>query len=345
MEELLNYFIIPLIMIFVVVGVGAFFMAYCTLMERRVLGFVQSRLGPNRVGPQGLLQPIADGVKLMLKEDVSPAVADKWVFTLAPILSFIPPIVLLAVIPFGTQWTIPGTSITVNLYVADLNIGILYLLAISSLGVYGLILGGWASNSKYSLLGALRAAAQMVSYEVAMGLSIIGVLMIASSLSLVDIVNAQKEMQIWFFIPQCIAFFIFLVSMFAETNRLPFDLPEAENELVAGYFTEYSGMRFALFYLAEYFNMIIVSSVAITLFLGGWMRPFPGVEFLSFLDIIPSWLWFMGKLICFIYLFIWVRSTFPRYRYDQLMRLGWKWLIPLALANILVTGLVMILIQ
>ena len=345
MEDLLNYFIIPLIMIFVVVGVGAFFMAYFTLMERRVLGFVQSRLGPNRVGPQGLLQPIADGVKLMLKEDVSPAVADKWVFTLAPILSFVPPIVLLAVIPFGTQWTVPGTDITVNLYITDLNIGILYLLAISSLGVYGLILGGWASNSKYPLLGALRSAAQMVSYEVGMALSIIGVIMIAGSLSLVDIVHAQKEMQIWFFVPQCVAFFIFLVSMFAETNRLPFDLPEAENELVAGYFTEYSGMRFALFYLAEYFNMIIVSSVAITLFLGGWMRPFPSVEFLSFLDIIPSWFWFLGKLICFIYLFIWVRSTFPRFRYDHLMRLGWKWLIPLALANILVTGFVMILIQ
>jgi NADH-quinone oxidoreductase subunit H len=345
MEFLINQVIIPLVMIVVVVGVTALIMAYLTLMERRVLGFVQSRLGPNRVGPQGLLQPIADGVKLMLKEDTSPDVADKWIFTLAPIISFIPPIALLAVIPFGTQWTVWGTDITVNLYITDINVAVLYMLAISSIGIYGLILGGWASNSKYPLLGALRSAAQMVSYEVGMGLSIIGVLMIAGSLSLVDIVNAQKDMGVWFFIPQCVGFFIFIVSMFAETNRHPFDLPEAENELVAGYFTEYSGMRFALFYLAEYFNMIIVSSVAITLFLGGWMRPFPNVAFLSFLDIIPSWMWFVGKLLVFIYCFIWVRSTFPRYRYDQLMRLGWKWLIPLALINILVTGLVMILID
>src|SRR4051812_27488889 len=287
-DTLYAYVVIPLLKIIVVFLVLSLVIAYLTLLERKVIAFMQVRLGPMRVGPYGLLQPIADGVKLMLKEDIVPAQADRWVFTLAPVITLIPAFIVFAVIPFGPSRSIhiPGFTLpvlgsfseqTTGLYITDLNIGVLYVLAISSIGILGIILGGWASNSKYPLLGALRSAAQMVSYEVALGFSIIGVLMIAGSLSLVDIVNAQKNSGAWFVFLQPVGFLLFFVCGVAETNRAPFDLPEAETELVAGFHTEYSGFRFSLFFMAEYAAMIVVASMAVTLFWGGWLRPFPNV--------------------------------------------------------------------
>ena len=319
---------------------------YLVLVERRVLGFIQARLGPNRVGPLGLLQPFADILKLLSKEDVIPRRAVKWVFVLAPCLVVAPALVIFAVIPFGPPALGPGGT---DLHVADINAGALFVIAIATIGVYGLILGGWSSNSKFSLLGGLRSAAQMISYEVPQGLAIVGPLMLAGTMSLQGIVAAQRDLGLWFIVPQFLAFFIYVTSGVAESNRSPFDLPEAESELVAGYHTEYSGMRFALFFLGEYANMIAVSAVATTLFLGGWLRPFPNVEALAFLDLpflppgLAGVLWFSVKVFGFLFVYIWLRGTFPRYRFDQLMDLGWKWLIPLALANLLITGVVKLL--
>jgi len=297
--------------------------AYLTLLERKVVARIQSRYGPNRVGPFGLLQPVADGLKLMFKEDTIPAQADRWVFILAPVVTLVPAFIIFAVIPLGDRITLFGR--TIDLVVTDVNIGLLYIFAITSIGVYGIVLAGWSSNSKYSLLGGLRSSAQMISYELAFGLSTIGVLLLTGSLSLVDIINAQE--QVWFIVLQPLGFIIYVLAAVAEINRPPFDFPEAESELVAGYHTEYSGLKFALFFMAEYIKMVAVSAIAVTLFLGGWRGP-----------ILPSYLWFLIKVFVFLFVFIWVRATLPRLRYDRLMAFGWKVLLPLALANVLVTA-------
>jgi len=315
--------------------------AYLVLLERKVQAFVQVRLGPMRVGYHGLLQPVADIIKLVIKEDITPARADKWVYTLAPIIVLVPALIVFAVIPFGTEVSFFG--FTIPLYIADLNVGLLYIVAVASLGVYGTILGGWASNSKYPLLASLRASAQLISYEVAVTMTLVSMILMAGTLSMVGIVEAQRAQGWWFAFLQPVAFFIYFVGGLAETNRAPFDLPEAEQELVGGFHTEYSGMRFALFFLAEYANMIVISAVATTVFWGGWLRPFPGVGWLGFLDWVPGWAWFIAKSFVFLYIFLWVRATLPRYRYDQLMRLGWKFLIPLSIANVIVTAVIVTL--
>ncbi len=278
----------------------------------------------------------------MIKEDITPVRADKWVFTAAPIISMVPALIVYAVIPFGPEVSLFGRK--VSLYITDINVGLLYIVSVASVGVYGIILAGYASNSKYPLLASLRASAQLISYEVAVTLTLVSVILMAGTLSMVGIVRAQEAGHMWFAFVQPAAFVIFFIGGLAETNRAPFDLPEAEQELTGGFHTEYSGMRFALFFLAEYANMIVVSSVATTLFLGGWLRPFPNVAALSFLDLIPGWMWFLVKSFAFLYIFIWVRATLPRYRYDQLMRLGWKVLIPAAIANLVVTGIVRVLL-
>jgi len=300
------------------------------------------RFGPMRVGPHGILQPVADVLKLFVKEDITPVKADKWIYTAAPIIVLVPALIAFAVIPFGSSVSLFGKKI--SLAIADVNVGLLYIVAVASLGVYGIILGGWSSNSKYPLLASLRASAQLVSYEVAVTLTFVSVILSAGTLSMVGIVNAQYNSGVWFLFVQPVAFVIYMIGGLAETNRSPFDLPEAESELVGGFHTEYSGMRFALFFLAEYTNMIIVSSVATTLFFGGWLPPFPNLKALAFLYYVPSWIWFTLKTFLILYLFLWIRATLPRYRYDQLMRVGWKVLIPLALANIVVTGVVKVLL-
>jgi NADH-quinone oxidoreductase subunit H len=335
---MIDLVIIPLIKIVIVLAAVLVTVMYLVLLERKVQAWVQVRLGPMRVGPHGVLQPIADVLKLFVKEDITPVRADKWVFTLAPIIVLVPAIIAFAVIPFGDTTSIFGKPVA--LHIADLNIGLLYIVAVASIGIYGIILGGWSSNSKYPLLGALRSSAQLISYEVAVTLTFVSVILASGSLSMVDIVEAQQANGVWFAFVQPVSLFIYAVGALAETNRSPFDLPEAEQELVAGFHTEYSGMRFALFFLAEYANMIVVSAIATTLFFGGWLRPFPNVAILRFLDYVPSWAWFTVKTFLVLYVFLWIRATLPRYRYDQLMRLGWKFLIPLAIANILVTAAV-----
>jgi NADH-quinone oxidoreductase subunit H len=330
---------ITVVQIAVIMGVVLLHVAYLTYFERKVLGFMQDRLGPMEVGPWGLLQPIADGLKLFFKEDIIPARANKLIFSVAPIITLVPALIGFAVIPFGGG-SLDLFGYTVHPFITDLNIGILYILAFSSIGTYGILLGGWASNSKYSLLGGLRSAAQVISYELSLGMAVVSVILMSGSLSMVKITEAQAGgIHHWFIWPGIIAFVIYLISGVAETNRLPFDLPEAESELVAGFFTEYSGMRFAFFFLAEYANMILVSSIATVLFLGGWQAPLP------FLDFIPGVFWFLLKVYAILFFFIWIRGTLPRLRYDQLMNFGWKIMIPLALANILVTGTVLFLIR
>ena len=305
--------------------------------ERRVSGWMQDRLGPNRVGFQGILQPVADGLKFLFKEDLIPNHVDKPLYVLAPAMLLVPALVTVAVVPFGSSITILGHEIP--LQIADINIGILYILAITSLGVYGVVLGAWASNNKYSLLGGLRSSAQMISYELTLGLAIIGLLMLTSSLSLREIAKAQGAYPWhWNFLIHFPAFLAFTTAMFAETNRLPFDLAEAEQELVAGYHTEYSSMKFAMFFMAEYMNMIVGSAVVVTLFLGGWH--FFGLETMGgpvWSGIISFGIFFV-KTAIFLFVFIWVRWTLPRFRYDQLMNLGWKFLLPVALSSIVVTG-------
>jgi NADH-quinone oxidoreductase subunit H len=299
--------------------------AYLTYAERKVIGAIQLRKGPNVVGPFGLLQPLADGAKLFLKETILPTGANKAVFVVAPMLTFILALVAWAVIPFDQGWVL-----------ADINVGILYLFAISSLGVYGIIMSGWASNSKYAFLGGLRSAAQMVSYEVSMGLVMISVLITTGSLNLTDIVLKQKD-TLWFVVPHFPMFVIYIVSILAETNRAPFDLPESESELVAGYNVEYSAMTFALFFLGEYANMILMSGIATVLFLGGWL-PLPGLGWLP----LPGLIWFALKVCAILFVFLWVRATFPRYRYDQLMRLGWKIFLPFSLFWLVLTSGVLV---
>jgi NADH-quinone oxidoreductase subunit H len=335
-------YVIPLLKIAVLLNGVLLAVTYMTLLERKVIAWVQVRLGPMRVGPQGVLQPIADAVKLILKEDITPSRADPWVFTLAPILAMVPALISFAVIPFGSDLTIFGYR--VPLYIADINVALLYIVSITSIGVYGIILAGYASNSKYPLLAGLRASAQLISYEIAITMMLVSIAVMSGTLSMVGIVEAQRNAGVWYVFIQPVAFVILFIGGLAETNRAPFDMPEAEQELTGGFHTEYSGMRFALFFLAEYANMIVVSAVATTLFLGGWLRPFPNVAVLGFLDYVPSWIWFLGKTFAFLYLFIWIRATLPRYRYDQLMRLGWKVLIPLAIANLVVTGTLKVLL-
>lgn len=342
MEFLIDYILIPLIKIGIILAILPLVVAALTLAERKIIAFMQVRLGPMRVGPWGLLQPIADPIKLLLKEDIVPDRADRWIFALAPIITLIPAFIVYAVIPFGPPDAFHIFGKPISLYITDLNIGVLYILSISSVGILGIILGGWASNSKYPLLGALRSAAQMVSYEVALGFSIIGVLMLAGSLSLVNIVKAQEESHVWYVFYQPIAFILFFICGVAETNRAPFDLPEAETELVAGFHTEYSGFRFSLFFLAEYANMITVSAMAVTLFWGGWLRPFPHVQALDFLNFVPGFFWFAAKVVVFLYFYLWFRASWPRYRYDQLMKVGWQWLLPLAMANVILTAILVL---
>jgi NADH-quinone oxidoreductase subunit H len=324
--------IIDVVKVIVLFAVMMTMIAYATWFERRMVAFIQSRLGPNRVGPFGLLQPIADAVKLLFKESFLPKdTSSRVLFSLAPMMAFVPAVMSLAVIPFGDNITIAGQQ--VELVISDLNVGILYIFALGSLGVYGVVLAGWSSNSKYSLLGGLRGSAQMISYEISLGLSIIGVLMIARTFSLAEIVNQQSGSILdWYVFKQPVAFILFFICAIAESNRLPFDLPEAESELVAGYHTEYAGMRFSVFFLGEYAHMIIVSMVVTSLFFGGWAGPF-----------LPPVLWFLIKVGFFLFIYVWIRGTLPRFRYDQLMRFGWLVILPLTLLNIIVTALVLLL--
>jgi len=320
--------ILMLAKLLIVFAVMMLLAAYLGWVERRLLGFIQDRLGPNRTGFQGLLQPMADFVKLLTKEDFCPDGADRWLFFFAPAIAAIPAIMTFAVVPFGASVNIMGK--TVPLQIADVNVGILVFMALSSVTVYSVAIGGWASNSKYSLLGSIRGLAQLISYELSMGLSLVPVVMLARSLKLSDIVNAQAD--VWFIAYQPLAFVIFLISIIAECKRTPFDLPEGESELVAGFHSEYSGMRFALFFLGEYINLVLLGALATTFFLGGWHGPF-----------LPPAVWFLLKTLAFAFFFIWVRGTMPRLRYDQLMYFGWKLLTPLALLNILVTGWLLVI--
>jgi NADH-quinone oxidoreductase subunit H len=389
-------YVLPVVYAVVIVAVLPLLAGYIVLLERKVMADMQARLGPMRVGPHGLLQPIADALKLLIKEDIIPAKADKFMFWMAPIVSVTMALLAYAALPIGPAFQI-----------ADLNVGLLFILAVSSLGIYGIVFGGWASNSHYSLLGALRSAAQLVSYETAAGLGLVSALLLAGSLSMKEIVQAQYDQGTWFIVYVPIGFFVYMVGSIAETNRAPFDLPEAESELVAGYMTEFSGFRWSLYFLAEYANMIIVAGIATTLFLGGWLRPFarwhdhfPGTS-LEFFDVIPALaflvvalycfklapkqpvqiqklvmlafggvllllagvmaaslfappdvkagihgaFWFMAKVVAYLYAFLWFRFTFPRYRFDQLMRLGWRFLIPLALVNVINVGIAITLKQ
>jgi NADH-quinone oxidoreductase subunit H len=303
--------------------------AYLTLLERRVLARIQVRIGPNRAGPLGLLQPVADGVKLIFKEELIPAQADKAIFILAPIITLIPALIILAVVPIGPPIELFGQTITLGL-APEVNIGVLYLMAVSSISVYGIVLAGWSSNNKYSLMGALRSSAQMISYELALGLAFIGPILLAGSMSLQAIVDGQAS--VWYIVYQPIGFIVFLLASIAEVNRAPFDMPEAEQELTAGYHSEYSGIKFALLFMAEYDKMIAVSVIAATLFLGGYQGP--GVEARWWLG--PLWL--VVKTVAILLVMIWLRATLPRFRYDRLMAFGWKILLPLALVNVALTA-------
>jgi NADH-quinone oxidoreductase subunit H len=308
--------------------------AYLTFYERRALARMQIRIGPNRAGPSGWLQPVADGIKLVFKEEVIPARAYKVLFILAPMITVFPALVILAVIPWGTAITIFGR--TIPLYLTDINVGVLYLVAIASISVYGIVLAGWSSNNKYAMMGGIRSTAQMISYELALGLALIGPIMIAGTMSLMGIVEAQDP--VWFIVYQPIGAIVFFIASVAEVNRAPFDMPEAEQELTAGYHAEYSGMKFALFFMAEYVKMIAISAIGATLFLGGFRGPF--VDQLPILG--PFYLFF--KILVLLFLLIWMRATFPRLRYDRLMAFGWKFLLPVALANVFLTAVVLVLI-
>lgn len=321
-----------------------------TWLERKIAGHIQVRLGPFRVGPHGILQPLADTIKLLLKEDIVPDKADKMLFKLAPLMSMIPAFAVFVAIPIGDTFTIPGLDYDIKLHISDMNVALLYILAIGGLGIYGMIFGGWASNSKYALLGGLRSSAQMISYEVAMSFAAIGVVMMSNSLSLVDIVNSQSggfwNWNILYLPVGPVWFMIFFIAGLAETNRIPFDLPEDEGTLASGFHTEYSGMRFSFFMLAEYIAMVTISVLGVVLFLGGWNPPLDpemfGMSFPSQIMALAGIFWFVVKVAFFIYVFMWIRFTLPRYRYDQLMNIGWKILIPVSLGNILVTGLMRI---
>ncbi len=339
-----TFILVSLIKIVIAIFVLLTAVAYTTLLERKVVAHMQNRWGPSRVGPFGIWQPLADGLKFIFKEDLTPPYADRALYLAAPIISLVTALASFAVIPIG-PWITLG-SIHTPLQITDVNIGLLVILGIASIGVYGVALAGWSSNSKYSLLASLRASAQMMSYEIALGLSLIGVLILAGSFSLRDIVDAQAGTWLGFipkwnlFKGQFVAFFIYIMAAYAETNRIPFDLAEAESELVAGYHTEYSSMKFAMFFMAEYANMFTVACLASVLFLGGWSGPVFGPPIVQ--SLLPV-LWFVLRVFIFIFVYIWVRGTLPRFRYDQLMAFGWKFLLPLAIANIVVTSLVVAL--
>ena len=320
----LEWFIKSLVLIFALLG-G---FAYLTWYERRALARIQTRIGPNRAGPFGLLQPIADAIKLVFKEELTPARAYKFVFFLAPILTVVPSIIIAAVIPWGRSINVFGRVI--NLYLADINVGVLYFMSIAAIAVYGIVLAGWSSNSKYAMLGGLRSTAQMISYELSLGISIIPILLLSDSMRMVDIV--EKQTTWWFVVIQPVGALIFWIATLAEVNRAPFDMPEAEQELTAGYHTEYSGMKFSLFFMAEYIKMIGVSAIFATLFLGGWRGPL--VDQAPWLGLLYFW----GKVAASLFVMIWIRSTHPRLRYDRLMAFGWKFLLPLSLANVVVTA-------
>ena len=329
---LLIEWVIESIIIFVII-IGGF--AYLTLFERRTLARVQIRIGPNRAGPAGILQPIADAIKLIFKEELIPYHADKLVFLLAPVITVIPALILLAVIPFGPDISLFGYSISLGL-AANVNVGVLYIMAIASVAVYGIALAGWSSNNKYALMGGIRSAAQMVSYELVLGLAFVGPILLADSMSVADIVDAQNP--VWFILLQPVGFLLFLIGSIAEVNRAPFDMPEAEQELTAGYHAEYSGMKFALFFMAEYGKMIVVSFIAASLFLGGYLGPF--VDTLPWLG--PIYLFI--KVVILLFIMVWLRATLPRIRYDRLMALGWKILLPVALLNVVITAVLIVLL-
>ena len=338
---------VMLVKILVVFMVVMLSVAYATWWERKIIGHMQTRLGPMRTGWHGLLQPFADGIKLFFKEEIIPTQATIVPFLLAPAMILVPALITVAVIPFGPDLHIGNFLIPQQ--ITDLNVGVLYILAFAGLGIYGIVLAGWASNSKYSLLGGVRASAQMISYELAAGLTIIAVFMLSETLSLREIVALQQEplwgifsfVPNWYVFTQPLAFGLFIITGLAEINRTPFDMPEAESELVSGFCTEYSSMKYALFFLAEYANMIVISAITATLFLGGWSAPLNWGLF----NMIPGFVWLLAKVYFLMFCFMWLRATFPRVRYDQLMRMGWKVLIPLALANVVITGLVVVVLQ
>ncbi len=337
MTSLLLEWLVKIAVVFAVLITSV---AYLSYMERRVAGWIQIRVGPNRVGPFGLLQPLADGLKFIFKEDIIPIKANKLLYLAAPAAAIVPALMTFIVIPYGSEIVLFGKQIA--LHVTRINVGLLYLLGLASLSVYGIVLAGWSSNNKYSLMGGLRASAQMISYELSLGMAIIGVLVLSGSLDLVNI--AQSQSGYWFgFLPrwniflQPVGFIIFYIAALAETNRVPFDLPEAEAELVAGYFTEYSSMKFAMFFMSEYLNLITSCSLAVTLYFGGWNGP--GVNSHPWLSLV----YFLVKVFLLIFLFMWIRFTLPRFRYDQLMWLGWKFLLPLAIVNVVVTSTVLLL--
>ena len=323
------YFILEVVLKnLVVITILMLFVAYLTLVERKFLGYLQVRLGPNRVGTWGLLQPIADGIKSFVKEDIIPTNSDKPVYVIAPIISFVAALSMFAVIPFGESVTLFGREI--KLVIADVDIGILYIFAMGTLGEYGIVLGGWSSGNKYAILGALRAAAQMISYEVALGLIVIGTIILSGSLRLTEIVEAQRN--VWFIVYQPFAFLLYIVAALAEINRTPFDMPESESELACGFNIEYSSMKFALFMIAEYAHLVTVAALTTTLFLGGWLGP-----------VLPGPVWFILKTCGMIFVFIWIRGTYPRMRYDHIMKFGWKFLFPAALANVVITAFIVAL--
>jgi NADH-quinone oxidoreductase subunit H len=333
LPEALRTLIWTLIKIVVIVAPLMVVVAYFTFAERKIIGYMQVRIGPNRVGPKGWLQPIADAVKLMFKEIILPTGADRGLFLFAPLLAIAPALAAWAVLPFDA-----------GLVLSDINAGLLYILALTSLGVYGIIIAGWASNSKYAFLGAMRSAAQIVSYEIAMGFALVGVLVAAGSLNLGEIVRAQQGGLLhWFWLPLLPLFVIYFISGVAETNRAPFDVAEGESEIVAGFHIEYSGTAFAVFFLAEYANMVLISALAALMFLGGWLSPFEGWPLLGAATAwVPGIFWFLGKTAIFMFLFLWFRATFPRYRYDQIMRLGWKVFIPITIVWILVVAVAVV---
>ncbi len=332
---MIDIVVIPLLKVVVLFNAILFAVMFMVLMERKVIGWAQSRLGPMRVGPYGILQAVVDPIKLLLKEDITPVKADRYVFSLAPVMSLVPALAVFAVIPFGPD----------ELFrVTDINVGLLFIISVTSIGVYGIILGGWASNSKYPLLASLRASAQLISYEIAVTMTLVSVILTTGTLSLVEIVEVQQDRGIWFAFWQPVALVLVFIGGLAETNRVPFDLPEAETELTGGFHTEYSGWRYSMFMLAEYANIMVISAVVVVIFFGGWLAPFPNITWLSFLGLVPAWIWFVGKIFVFLYVFIWLRATFPRYRYDQLMALGWKVLIPIAIGNLVITGVLKVLL-
>lgn len=326
--ELYYYILEVVLKNLVVISILMLFVAYLTLAERKFLGYLQVRLGPNRVGTWGLLQPIADGIKSFVKEDIIPTNADKPVYVIAPMISFVAALSMFAVIPFGESVTLFGREI--KLVIADVDIGILYIFAMGTLGEYGIVLGGWSSGNKYAILGALRAAAQMISYEVALGLIVIGTIILSGSLRLTEIVEAQRD--VWFIVYQPFAFLLYIVAALAEINRTPFDMPESESELACGFNIEYSSMKFALFMIAEYAHLVTVAALTTTLFLGGWLGP-----------VLPGPVWFILKTLLIIFIFIWIRGTYPRMRYDHIMKFGWKFLFPAALANVVITAFIVAL--